>query len=109
MSRPKRSGPTSRELVLGRSLSSFMRSLGIGCDSGDVRGEQTRLRNQMKRLFRCSVSLIYEDQRGDASLSSLIADRTESADTLSDVAIPVDKQILRWRVEIGRCCGGSNL
>ena len=67
----------SRELVLGRSLSEFMRSLGISSDSGGVRGEQTRLRNQMKRLFRCSVSLIYEDQRGDASVSSLIADRTE--------------------------------
>ena len=36
-----------------------------------------RLRNQMRRLFRCTVSLIYEDERGDASVSSLIADRTE--------------------------------
>ena len=35
------------------------------------------LRNQMKRLFRCSVSLIYEDERGDVSASSQVADRTE--------------------------------
>ena len=31
----------------------------------------------MKRLFRCSVSLIYEDEQKDASVSSLIARRTE--------------------------------
>ena len=67
----------NRELVLGRSLSEFMRALGIGSDSGGSRGELTRLRNQMKRLFRCSISLNYEDERGDASVSSFIADRTE--------------------------------
>ena len=66
-----------RELFLGRSLSEFMRTLGIGSDSGGSRGELTRLRNQMKRLFRCSVSLNYENERGDASVSSFIADRTE--------------------------------
>ena len=67
----------SRELVLGRSLSKFMRTLGIGSDSGGSRGELTRLRNQMKRLFRCTVSLNYEDERRDASISSSVADRTE--------------------------------
>ena len=41
----------SREIVLGRSLSKFMRALGINSTSGGSRGEQTRLRNQMKRLF----------------------------------------------------------
>ena len=67
----------SRELVLGRSLSEFMRTLGIGSDSGGSRGDLTRLRNQMKRLFRCTVSLNYEDERGDASVSSSVADRAE--------------------------------
>ena len=57
----------SREIVLGRSLSKFMRSLGINSTSGGNRGEQTRLRNQMKRLFNASVRLVYEDERGDAS------------------------------------------
>ena len=45
----------SREIVLGRSLSEFMRKLGIA--STDGRG-QARLRNQMKRLFNCSVQLV---------------------------------------------------
>ena len=67
----------SRELVLGRSLSEFMRTLGINSTSGGARGEQTRLRNQMKRLFRCTVSLAYEDINGDASVTALIARRTE--------------------------------
>ena len=65
----------SRELVLGRSLSGFMRSLGINSDSGGARGEQTRLRNQMNRLFSATVSLIYEDKSGFKRVSSLVADK----------------------------------
>ena len=65
----------SRELVLGRSLSEFMRALGVYSSSGGRGG--TRLRNQMNRLFGCTVSLIYEDENGRATVNSLIADRTE--------------------------------
>ena len=67
----------SRVLVLGASLSKFMRALGINSDSGGARGEYTRLRNQMKRLFGCTVSLIYKDKHGEAAVNSLIARRTE--------------------------------
>ena len=67
----------SRELLLGRSLSKFMRALGINSNSGGARGEYTRLRNQMKRLFGCTVSLIYKDEHGEAAVNSLIARRTE--------------------------------
>ena len=67
----------SRNLVLGASLSEFMRKLGINSDSGGSRGERTRLRNQMDRLFNAHVSLIYEDERGKATMNSQIADRTE--------------------------------
>ena len=67
----------SRELVLGRSLSGFMRTLGIlSSDSGGATGVRTRLRNQMRRLFGCTVSMIYEDKHGEARVSSLVADRT---------------------------------
>ena len=64
----------SRELVLGRSLSKFMRTLGVYNSGGQP---QTRLRNQMKRLFGCTVSLIYEDEHGEQFVSSLIAERGE--------------------------------
>ena len=67
----------SRELVLGVSLSEFMRKLGMKDRSGSTRGDRARLRNQMKRLFRAQVSLIYTDEHGEASVSSLVADRTE--------------------------------
>ena len=64
----------SRVLVLGRSLSEFMRALGVYDSSGRT---QTRLRNQMKRLFGCSVSLIYEDAQHEATATAVIADLTD--------------------------------
>ena len=64
----------SRELVLGRSLSVFMRTLGVYSSAGGV---ATRLRNQMDRLFNAHVSLIYEDELRKATVNSLIAHRTE--------------------------------
>ena len=67
----------SRELVLGSSLSEFMRKLDIYNTSGGPTGGRTRLRNQMDRLFHAQVSLVYEDERGKMSVSSLVADRAE--------------------------------
>ena len=64
----------SRELVLGRSLAEFMRTLGVYSSDGKA---YTRLRNQMDRLFNAHVSMIYEDERGKATVNSLIARRTE--------------------------------
>ena len=51
----------SRVLVLGDSLSDFMRELGIYSSDGKA---YTRLRNQMDRLFHASVELSYEDKHG---------------------------------------------
>ena len=67
----------SRVLTLGDSLSAFMRKLGIYSTSGGSTGGRTRLRNQMKRLFRCQVELIHKHDRGEQSMASRIADRTE--------------------------------
>ena len=67
----------SRELVLGASLSEFMRKLGMKDRSGSARGDRTRLRNQTKRLFNASIRLIYEDERGERFIASHIADRGE--------------------------------
>ena len=63
----------NRVLVLGKSLAKFMRELGIYNSGGNP---QTRLRNQMRRLFGCTVSLIYEDENGRVTVNSLIADST---------------------------------
>ena len=63
-----------RELVLGKSLSEFMRTLDIYSNSGRV---HTRLRNQMRRLFGCTVTMVYEERAGFARVSSLVADKHE--------------------------------
>ena len=67
----------SRELILGSSISGFMRKLSINGDSGGDRSERTRLRNQMRRLFNASVRLVYEHEHGEASVNSPVASRTE--------------------------------
>ena len=64
----------SRELVLGKSLSEFMRTLGVYSSDGKA---YTRLRNQMRRLFNAHVRLVYKDERVEVSVSSSVADRTE--------------------------------
>ena len=64
----------SRVLILGDSLSDFMRELGVYSSGGGNVG--IKLRNQMKRLFDCTVKLTYKDERGEASVKAVIADRT---------------------------------
>ena len=64
----------NRDIVLGRSLSEFMRKLGIS--STDGRG-QARLRNQMERLFSCSVSMIYKDTNHRSRANAVLADLTD--------------------------------
>ena len=66
----------SRELVLGPSLSEFMRKLGMAPIGGGNRGDRTRLRDQMKRLFNAHIQLAYEDKRVSASVNSPVASRT---------------------------------
>jgi hypothetical protein len=66
-----------RELILGNSLAAFMRQLGMHSDSGGDRGDRTRLRHQVDRLFNAHVQLIYESPGHKATASSSIADRTE--------------------------------
>ena len=63
----------SRVLVLGRSLSEFMRALEV-YNSGGLMAR--RLRNQMDRLFNAHVQLIYEDECGKATVSSSVTDST---------------------------------
>ena len=63
----------SRDLFLGPSLSDFMRRVGID----PVGASYARVRNQMKRLFACSVVLIYTDKEQESQLNSYFADRTQ--------------------------------
>ena len=67
----------SRELILGKSLSEFMRTLGMEPIGGGATGARTRLRNQLRRLFNAHVRLIHEHEHGEQFISSAIADRGE--------------------------------
>ena len=63
----------SPRLVLGKTLSDFMRVVGI-----DPAGASyARVRNQMKRLFSCSVVLIYTGAGRESQVNTLFADRTD--------------------------------
>ena len=64
----------SRELILGKSLSEFMRALGVYTTDGKA---HTRLRNQMKRLFHAQVEFIYKDGPAEQFIASRVADRGE--------------------------------
>ena len=64
----------SRVIVLGSSLAKFMRELGIYSSGGR---EGTKLRNQMRRLFGCTVQLTYNDMNVERFVRSPIAARGE--------------------------------
>ena len=85
----------SRVLVLGDSLSDFMRELGIYSSDGKA---YTRLRNQMERLFNASVRLTYEDKHGKQFISSAIADRGEF---WWDPKRPNERVLWHSKIELG--------
>jgi hypothetical protein len=66
-----------RDIVLGPSLASFMRQLGMHSDGGGERGDLSRLKKQIDRLFNAHVQLIYEVPGRKTTASSAVADYTE--------------------------------
>ena len=85
----------NRELILGRSLADFMRSVGVYDDGGAVR---RRLRNQMQRLFRSHVELVYEDAHGSRFVNSAIAD---SGEFWWDAKQPDQPALWESKIELG--------
>jgi hypothetical protein len=65
-----------QKLILGNSLTAFMRDLGMYSDSGGSRGDRTRLKHQIDRLFNCHVDLIYEDKTTKVSTGGRFAPQT---------------------------------
>lgn len=62
-----------RELVLGESMSGFMRELGL-IPAGGRWGTINRLKDQTTRLFASTVSAVYEDGQRTALLNRSVAD-----------------------------------
>ena len=84
-----------RELMLGRSLSDFMRSVGVYDDGGAVR---RRLQEQMRRLFRSHVELVFEDAHGSRFVNSAIAD---SGEFWWDTKRPDQAALWESKIELG--------
>ena len=63
----------SRVIVLGPSLAKFMRTLGVYSSGGGNAG--IKLRNQMRRLFGCTVQLSYKEGNEEQFVNSPIAAR----------------------------------
>lgn len=63
-----------REIILGDSLSGFMKELDMGNATGGRWGNITRLREQIARLFGCYISCSYADDTLTAGNNLLIAD-----------------------------------
>jgi len=61
-----------RELILGDSLSSFMRQLGINATGGKM-GTIGRFKSQTSRLFGASVSCTYNDEEQTATKNYNVA------------------------------------
>lgn len=67
----------SPTLTLGHSLSEFMEQLGMN-RTGGVRGDITRLREQMKRLFSTYVSCSYNDEHQNADTGFKIVQKSNT-------------------------------
>ena len=76
----------NRVLILGSSLAKFMRELGVYSSGGG--NVHTKLRNQMKRLFGCTVQLTYKEENGEATVNTVIADRTSFGGTSASPTSP---------------------
>ena len=63
----------SRVLILGPSLAKFMKTLGVYSSGGGNAG--IKLRNQMRRLFGCTVQLSYREGNEEQFVNSPIAAR----------------------------------
>ena len=85
----------SRELILGDSLSEFMRTLGVYSNSGRV---YTRLRNQMNRLFHSSVEFTQEHEQGNRFVASRVVDRGEF---WWDPKRPNDRSLWESKIRLG--------
>jgi len=85
----------SRTLLLGRSLSEFMRKVGVYDGGGAMR---RRLRNQMERLFGCQIELIEERRDVKRFIASRVADRGEF---WWDVKRPHDPMLWDSKIELG--------
>jgi hypothetical protein len=92
----------SRRLVLGNTLADFMKALGLNHRNGgpgSVRSDRARLRLQMERLFRATISFEYTNVEVSRWLDMQVAPKGEM---WWNLAAPADQPTL-WEswIELG--------
>ena len=86
-----------REIVLGPSLSDFMRKMKMTPTGGEW-GSITRLRDQMERLFACSIHGIWRDEKRSKISNFVVA---EDADLWWDPKSPEEAALWKSTVLLG--------
>lgn len=66
-------GMKSRTVSLGRSLSAFMRSLGLAVTGGE-RGTITQIREQSLRIARCTFTMQWQDSDATGAERMMVSD-----------------------------------
>ena len=79
-----------KKLILGDSLSAFLHRLNL-LRTGGVRGDISRLKNQMKRLLSCAITCTYDNGK---RFSIKNVTPVEKADLLWDPVNP--EQLTLW-------------
>jgi hypothetical protein len=87
----------SREIGLGKNLADFLRELDLG-RSGGPRGDITRLKDQMQRLFASRISICYEHKTGHDRENLQLASR---AKYFWDPVQPDDESLQKATVVLG--------
>jgi hypothetical protein len=101
--RLKWTGDTSRRIHLGESMSRFVQLVGYDPDTGrGKRGDATRLRDMMKRLFGCRISFIRSETVSEATgYSWLNMDVAPKGELWWDVKNPDQASLFDSWIELG--------
>lgn len=88
----------SKEIELGHSLRDFMKELGFNGSTGGRNGSITSLKDQMKRLFTCSIACI-EDE--DNRFKTETFQPIHKADLWWDIKAPEQESLFMSSLTLG--------
>lgn len=101
--RMKWAGDHSRRIHLGESMTRFVEMVGYNPETGrGKRGDATRLREMMERLFACRISFIHSvAAEGKSGLSWLNMDVAPKGELWWDVKQPDQVSLFESWIELG--------
>lgn len=90
-----------REIILGDSLSNFMKKMGL-CVTGGRNGTLSRFKDQLRRLFSSTISITYVDEKEGKWLSTnmTIADKVH---LFWDPSNPENLNLFKSKIFLNEC------